>query len=147
MGDGSITKVFEPYLRKYSPKTELVDHRVSGQKEIRIISVIEPLLTQHKLIFDKSFLDSDYEVPNKKNSFTYQLSHITEDRDSLLADDRLDSLAIGVEYILEFMSDNEEFGFTRKFEDELAEIERLTNELFEGSYGYVRPELNYGSNY
>ena len=144
--DGAVGKMLEPYLRKYSPNTELVEHRVKGQKELRIIDNIEPLLSQHKLIFDKNMLDKDMDVL-RKNSFTYQLSHISEERDSLLADDRLDSLAIGVEYILEYMSDNEDFGFEQNLDDELAEIERLNNEMFDGGWGHSPSAMNYGSNY
>jgi len=116
-GGGMFTKMLEPHLRMISPKTEIDEVNVKGQKEVRIIEALEPLLNQHKLIVDKETLDKDRNAP-AVNSFTYQLSKITKERDSLRADDRLDSLANGVIYMIDKMSDNEEFGMEQYKEDE-----------------------------
>lgn len=116
-GGGMFTKMLEPHLRMISPKTKLVEVNVKGQKEIRIIENLEPLVNQHKLIIDKDTLDKDKNAP-AINSFTYQFSKITKERDSLRADDRLDSLANGVIYMIEHMSDDEEFGMEQYKEDE-----------------------------
>jgi len=108
-GGGMFTKMLDPYLRKISPKTEIDEIHVKGQKEVRIIEALEPLLNQHKLIVDKDAIDKD-KNSSQVNSFTYQLSKITKERDSLRHDDRLDSLSNGVIYMIDKMSDNEDFG-------------------------------------
>ena len=116
-GGGMFTKLLEPHLRMISPKTEIDEVNVKGQKEVRIIENLEPLVNQHKLIIDKDTLDKD-KMANAVNSFTYQFSKITKERDSLRADDRLDSLANGVIYMIDKMSDDEEFGMERHKEAE-----------------------------
>jgi len=116
-GGGMFTKMLEPHLRMISPKTEIDEVNVKGQKEVRIIEALEPLMNQHKLIVDKDTLDKDRSAP-AINSWTYQLSKITKERDSLRADDRLDSTANGVIYMIDKMSDDEEFGMEQYKEDE-----------------------------
>ena len=99
---GSIIK---PYFDRDYPCT-IEEVKVSGQKEARIIDVLEPVLTQHRLIVDLSVIEQDLLVPsNRKDgefssgySLLYQLSHLTRDRGSLAHDDRLDALAIAVNY-------------------------------------------------
>ena len=122
-GGGMFTKMLEPHLRRISPKTEIDEINVRGQKEIRIIENLEPLVNQHRLIVDKNTLDKDYDAPSI-NAFTYQFSKITKERESLRADDRLDSLANGVIYMIDKMSDDEEFGMEswkeKEGEDNLA---------------------------
>jgi len=116
-GGGMFTKMLEPHLRMISPKTEIDEVNVRGQKEVRIIEALEPLLNQHKLVVDKDTLDKDKNA-TAINSFTYQLSKITKERDSLRADDRLDSLGNGVIYMIDKMSDDEQFGMEQYKEDE-----------------------------
>ncbi len=145
-GDGMFLKMLEPHMRRVSPRTEIDEVRAKGQKELRIIDNIEPIVSQHRLIVDKNTLDKDMNALNK-NSFTYQFSHITTDRDCLMADDRLDSLALGIEYMIDKIGDDEQFGFEMKLDDELKEIEAMNNNLFGNSWGYRRQAPNYGSNY
>lgn len=131
-GGGMFTKMLEPHLRMISPKTEIDEVNVKGQKEVRIIEALEPLLNQHKLIVDKDTLDKDRNA-TAINSFTYQLSKITKERDSLRADDRLDSLANGVIYMIDKMSDNEEFGMIQHKEQEAEDNLAFTLNTF-GQY-------------
>ena len=116
-GGGMFTKMLEPHLVRISPKTEIDEVNVRGQKEIRIIEALEPLLNQHRLVIDKDTLDKDFNA-SAVNSFTYQLSKITKERESLRHDDRLDSLANGVIYMIDKMSDDEEFGLEKWSEKE-----------------------------
>jgi hypothetical protein len=142
-GGGMFTKMLEPHLRAISPKTEVDEINVKGQKEVRIIEALEPLLNQHRLVVDKDTLDKDKNA-TVVNSFTYQLSKITKERDSLRADDRLDSLANGVIYMMDKMSDSEEFGFSLHREQEADDNLQFTLGAFDN---YNEISYNYGSNF
>jgi hypothetical protein len=101
-GDGMFTSLLTPVLNSIYPcSTEEIRNNI--QKEKRIIDTLEPLLNQHRLVIDYSALkkDIEYALSEPKNiyySLIYQLSHVTGERGSLVHDDRLDVLAMGVQY-------------------------------------------------
>lgn len=73
---------------------------VTGQKEARIIDVLEPVLGRGALIFDEElFLQEAASVqqyePRLRNTYSglFQLTKLTRDRKSLAHDDRVDALA------------------------------------------------------
>jgi hypothetical protein len=133
-GDGMFTSLLTPVLNAIYPcGTEEI--RNNTQKEKRIIDTLEPLLNQHRLVVDYSAIkkDIEYALSEPKNiyySLIYQLSHITADRGSLVHDDRLDVLAMGVQYwneygILKQDSDNA-LGIYKK-KQVLVELTRRAN--------------------
>ena len=74
------------------------------QKELRILSVLEPATQQHRLVVSSTLIEQDYkamqgyaETLGADNvhhySAMHQMAHLTRERDSLLHDDRLESLA------------------------------------------------------
>jgi len=138
-GGGMFTKMLEPHLRNICPKTEIDEIHVKGQKEVRIIEALEPLLNQHKLVVDKETLDKD-KASNIVNSFTYQLSKITKERDCLRHDDRLDSLANGVIYMIDKMSDNEQFGID-------SYMDNNTKKTFDYLMSMFNSDSNSNNNY
>ena len=115
-GDGMFTELFKPYLQKVHPVT-IEEVRHSKQKEQRIIDTLEPVMNQHKLIIDPKVIENDYQSvqdmpPEKamKYMLAYQMTRITRDRGALSHDDRLDVLAMAVQYWVEQMAadaDNE----------------------------------------
>jgi hypothetical protein len=109
-GDGMFTALFQPVIAKIHRVT-INEVRHSIQKERRILDVLEPVMNQHKLIVDESVIHKDYNStahlpPDKalKYQLFYQMTRLTRDRGSLAHDDRLDVLAIGVNYWTEQMS-------------------------------------------
>jgi hypothetical protein len=145
-GDGIFAKVLEPYLKRISPTTAIDEVTAKGQKEVRIIDVLEPMLNQHKIIIDKDVLVKDFNAINK-NSFTYQFSHITRERGCLLADDRIDSVAQGVMYLIEDMNQDEDFGESTYKELELVKIQEQNAKIFsEFDDGYEN-SMNFSFNY
>jgi len=134
-GDGAFLKMLEPYMRKMSPMTEIDEVNVTGQKEVRIIDALEPLMNQHRLIVDKSTLDKDQDT-SLVYSFTHQLTKITKERGSLRHDDRLDSLANAVIYMLDKMGDDDQFGMDNYLEDEMESIMKQTEEIFHDYFGW-----------
>lgn len=101
-GDGLYSNVLAPILNAIYP-CAIEEIRVHIQKEKRIIDTIEPLINQHRLVMDYSNISKDVttalsDTHKLPYSFIFQLTHITQDRGSLLHDDRLDVLALAVGY-------------------------------------------------
>ena len=114
MGDGMFTELMKPILRTTYPVT-IEEVRHSQQKEKRIVDTLEPVLNGHKLIVDPAVLRNDYKsvksYPIEQQSrytLVFQLSRITLQKGSLLNDDRLDALAIAVNYWTQQMSQDAE---------------------------------------
>ena len=147
-GDGAFTKMLEPWIMKISPKTEVEGIKVSGQKEVRIIESLEPIMNQHRLIMDKETMDRDLQASKRDYSWTYQMSHITRERDSLKHDDRLDALSGAVTYMMEWLSDDEDRGLEYHAEKE-AEKSLEYSLQFAAMMGSTKKKthLNYASNF
>lgn len=104
-GGGMFTEMFRKVLNAVYPCTVIDDFNVSGQKEVRIINNVEPLTTNHQVILNEDRLREEIrwveEDPAERlqYSFVYQFSHLTRDKQALVHDDRLDAVAIGLQYI------------------------------------------------
>lgn len=119
-GDGMFSRLLEPILRRiYKEKGKtapgVLDHKVSGQKELRIMALVRPALQQHRLIFDTDMVRQDLAAARSGSSEgsavgateysgLYQLTHLTEARGSLRKDDRIDVLAHALAYWAEYMN-------------------------------------------
>ena len=109
-GDGMFNQLITPVLSKIHPVT-LSEVRHNTQKEKRIIDVLEPVMNQHKLVIDKKLIKQDYEstqhLPPEQSlryQLMYQLTRVTAERGALSNDDRLDSLAMAVQYWVDAMA-------------------------------------------
>ena len=103
-GDGMFSKLLQSVLNAVYP-CMIEEVRSTKQKELRIIETLEPLMNQHRLVLDYTNISTDVnkalQSGNKNSmsySFIYQLTHISRDRNSLRHDDKLDALALGVQY-------------------------------------------------
>ena len=83
----------------------------AGQKELRIIDALEPVVGFHKLVIDQDVLDDDaqsiqkYPIETRQlYSFFHQLKHITRDRGSLMHEDRLEAVSQGVTHLLKVIA-------------------------------------------
>jgi len=109
-GDGMFSELLKPYLQKTHPVTvEEVKHSI--QKEKRIVDVLEPVMNQHRLIVDQGVIEADYKsvghyAADKATRYMlfYQMTRITRDKGALSHDDRLDALAIAVQYWVDQMA-------------------------------------------
>jgi len=81
--------------------------RATQQKEIRIISALEPLLTQKRIVVDPQVA---------RSPFSYQMSHITPSRGSLKEDGIIDATAQAISYL------SDSLGL-----DPVAKADRLAN--------------------
>ncbi|AZV02381.2 terminase large subunit [Pectobacterium phage Q19] len=111
-GDGMFGKVFSPVLLKIH-SAALEEIRARGMKELRICDTLEPVLSTHRLIVHDEVIRNDYQTARDadgkhdvKYSLFYQLTRITREKGALAHDDRLDALALGVEFLKGTMEQN-----------------------------------------
>tara|TARA_R110002096_G_scaffold132854_1_gene283464 strand:- start:261 stop:635 length:375 start_codon:yes stop_codon:yes gene_type:complete len=77
--------------------------RHNTQKEKRIIDTLEPVMNQHRLIISADIIEQDFKTTELHKQLFYQMTRMTNLRGALNHDDRLDSLAIAVNYWTETM--------------------------------------------
>ena len=120
-GQDMFQELLKPYLKRTYPcQIESVRHQT--QKEVRILSVLEPVLNQHKLIVDHSVIKDDFEstqhLPPEqalRRQLFYQMSRLTASKGSLNYDDRIDVLSFAVGYWVDQMArDQDQAVFDRK---------------------------------
>lgn len=120
-GDGMFDQLLRPVLKKIHP-VAIEEVRSSKQKELRIIDTMEPLMNQHKLVFDAGMVRGDIKEsltdPQKlPYGLMYQITHITRTRGCLGHDDRLDALAIALAAIVETVGMDEDEAY-KEFKDQ-----------------------------
>lgn len=131
-GGGMFAKLFKPVLAKYSSARIEEVHSV-GQKEKRIIDVMEPVMNQHRLVVHDELITRDYESVHDRSPeqqhlyrFFYQMTHITRERDCLKHDDRIESAAGTVSYWTTRISEDEDdHRRDKEFEEACAELEKI----------------------
>ena len=104
MGDGMFTSLLTPVLHKVYPcRVEEVRHNI--QKERRICDVLEPVMNSHKLCIGRKVIEEDFKSTQDlpadqaiKYQLMYQMSRVTRLRGALRHDDRLDALAMAVQW-------------------------------------------------
>lgn len=147
MGHGAFRAVFQPILhaafKAYAKVKQLIEHQaqidddlVTGQKEVRIINVLSPVIGRGSLIVSDEVVEMDqqstagYQAALRLTySFFFQLAKLTAARDALIHDDRLDAVAGLVS------------GWTEEFaKDQKKEIVRLMvvahKKMMEDPLGY-----------
>lgn len=107
-GDGMFSELLKPVLQRIYPCT-VEEIRHSGMKEARIIDTLEPAMNQHRIVFDRSLIQEDFRGTEKAHyQLLYQLTRITKERGALSHDDRLEALAMGVNYWTEVLGTDQE---------------------------------------
>ncbi|QHJ82076.1 MAG: hypothetical protein [Caudoviricetes sp.] len=109
-GDGMYLELFKPVAARIHPAA-VTEVKSKGQKELRICDVLEPIMGSHRLIVSASTIVSDYQTASDRDgvrnpiySLFYQMTRISRERGALAHDDRLDALAIGVQFFVESMA-------------------------------------------
>ena len=107
-GNGAHMNMMKPLFAKQEWPVQLEEVWTTGQKELRIIDIIEPLLSSHRLIISPRALEHDalsiekYPIETKQ---TYRLIHqmamLTRERGCLRHDDRCDALAGAIRWVVE----------------------------------------------
>lgn len=109
-GNGAHFAMLKPLFEKHYPMCRLEEINETGQKELRIIDTLEPLLGQHRLVVSQQCIMEDYQtiqsypVETKMTySFFYQMGHITSERNSLRHDDRCDAVTGAIRQIVQYI--------------------------------------------
>lgn len=84
-GDGMFEKLLQPTMIRYCGPVQIDSKRSSGQKELRIIDTLEPIVYNHRMVIDTRVA--------KNMELMTQYTRITRDRGSLRHDDRIEALA------------------------------------------------------
>lgn len=101
-GDGMFTQLLKPHMNRIYP-LHLEDVKVGGmQKELRIISTLEPVLNQHRLVVAMEGIKAELS-DDRDYQLMYQLSRITKERGALRHDDRIDAVAGAVSYWTKYL--------------------------------------------
>jgi hypothetical protein len=77
--------LLQPVMARLNGPTEITEIHSTGQKELRILGVLEPVLGAHRLVVTPEVAQDD--------KLMYQLTRLTRDRGSLVEDDRIEALA------------------------------------------------------
>jgi len=125
-GDGMFSKLLAPFVNKVHP-VSIEEVRHNTQKEVRIIDTLEPVMMQHRLIIDEKLIKEDYDsAPEPSYSLFYQMTRLTRQRGAIIHDDRLEALAMAVNYWTEQMdADSESIAAQQKLDAFNNEIERF----------------------
>lgn len=119
-GDGMFTSLLKPYIitaweeatqlakdsgvydkqKSYGTSIEEMTSSNQMHKEKRILSVLEPITQQHRLVVNREVIVADLRSIEKRDgeesarqfSLFYQYSHLTRLKDSLKRDDRIEGL-------------------------------------------------------
>ena len=113
-GNGALSNVWQPLLfRKH--QCEIEDVWESGQKELRIIDTLEPVIGSGRFIVEEELIEKDWASVQKypaerraSYSLFSQMEKITRDRGSLFHDDRIDALAGSVRNWVQDLSQDDE---------------------------------------
>jgi len=141
-GNGAFAQMWRPILlRAYkaaghpgAPQIEDI-HEV-GQKELRIIDTLEPVMGRHRLVVNEQVWYDDIAQVQKypvdhRTVYTLwnQLSRLSRDKQALIHDDRIDAVAGAVRPWVERIAIDEE---TRMAQKQTNEAVRFMNEWADG---------------
>jgi len=145
LGLGMFSELLKRYLGVIYPcSVEEVRH--TKQKELRIIDTLEPVLNQHRLMVDTNVITEDIRTtecyPGETRSqyqLFWQLTRITKEKNSIRHDDRLDALAMAVQYFTESMALTEK----KAMDSRLAEQWELERQFIQGDNGLSVDAMGY----
>lgn len=118
-GNGALASVWLPRLRAAFDKVHAQHPGIeevweTGQKELRIIDILEPIIGSGKFVIYEGLIEKDWRMcqqyPMDKRdiySLLFQMARITRDKGSLLHDDRLDAVAGSARYWVEALAQDD----------------------------------------
>lgn len=110
-GDGAITSLFQKMIQEMKLNITIEEKRATVRKEDRIIDALEPILNQHRLVVDPRVIEWDFasnpDLPAEERlqyMLMFQMSRICREKGALKRDDRLDALALGVQWFTDALA-------------------------------------------
>lgn len=89
-GDGTVAALLRPIAGRICGQVAVEDFRVSGQKESRMISNIEPVMAAHRLVFNTKAI--------REEKTQVQITRLQAMKGALKHDDRVDVLSAACDY-------------------------------------------------
>mgnify|MGYP003137431177 CR=1 FL=1 len=128
-GDAMFCQLLRPVVGEMCGQVAIEDYRVTGSKESRIIGSLEPVMAQHRLVFNTHAI--------KDKETQYQITRLTGSRGSLKHDDRVDVLAAAASYWEDTLGLNVDHAIARNRHKEQEEKiqEWLSNKRVYGLLG------------
>lgn len=122
--DGMFSQLLRPHLNRIYPCV-IEEVRQNTQKELRIINALEPIMNQHRLILDPQVIIDDHRsaienyTPELAPQYMliYQLTRVTKERGALKHDDRLDVLAMAVQFFVDMLGLDQKAAEQRRLDD------------------------------
>ena len=109
-GGGMFTNLITGTMSAHDHLCGVEEVWSSGQKELRIIHSVDPILSFHRIIFNSSIIQEDFESIQKypldkrmQYSFFLQLTKLSRDRGCLIHDDRIEALGIALRFLKDSM--------------------------------------------
>lgn len=142
-GDGMFQQLMLPVLKRAQYPCLITEVRAKGQKENRIVDVLEPVMNQHRLVVHRGVVEGDGRRDNSgppeerlRYQLFYQMTRLTKERGALANDDRIEALAMAVERFRESMAldPTSAIGDLRKEQQE-REFQQFLDDMRELGYG------------
>jgi len=89
-GDAMFNSLLRPVIAESCGQVAIDEYKVTGQKERRILAALEPIMSQHRLVFDSKAARDE---TNQR-----QITRLTDRKGSLTHDDRVDVLSAACSY-------------------------------------------------
>lgn len=145
-GNGAFRAAWEPMLVKQH-RCGIEDVWETGQKELRIIDVLEPMIGSGKFGVHEDVLYEDWRQCQKypadirsTYSLFWQMSRITRDAKSLIHDDRLDAVAGSARYWVEALAQDDQKAAAAAKNEAYKKL--ITNPLGNGRALPIGPRQN-----
>jgi hypothetical protein len=137
-GHGAFAQSLRPVVDSYYQEVTggeqtggpcIEDYWESGQKELRIIDGLEPIMARHRLIVNEHLIQQDVTSTQKyplEKRRTYQLFHqmsrITRTKGCLIHDDRVDAVLGAVRKWVDVIAQNEDKQMQQKAAQERVDL-------------------------
>jgi len=123
-GGGMFNELLKTHLIKTYPCT-IEDIRQTTNKHRRILDVLEPLMSQHRLVVCPSVIKKDYEEANAlypqetalRYQLFYQMSRLQKDINNLTHDDRIDAFQMSCYYWVQQLANDQDLAMKTRKED------------------------------
>lgn len=141
MGAGTFAESLKGAFLTHEVRCGIEEVWSSGQKEMRIIQALEPVVTSHKLMVDVSCLEHDVmstqKFPQEKRcsyQLFFQMRSLTRDRGSLMHEDRLESLSQGVLFLKKALSADADEAIRQKLKQKLDDWQKDKYGVWKNSF-------------
>lgn len=135
-GNGALASTWLPRLRRAQdlenvPHCQIEEVWSTGQKELRIIDVLEPMIGAGKFILYEGIIEEDWRQCQRYPmdirqvySLLWQMARITRDRGSLIHDDRLEALAASASFWADALAQDDEKSMAAAKRDQFAKMQK-----------------------